>query len=152
MAAELTQQEIDYQIDAAIARSAEDLSEPKANEVTYDKQSRRIIIHFNNDCTFECPIYLLQGVCDLEDDAVAKVKLTPAGWGVTWLDADIDFGVNELVRGIFGTKSWMKKIAARNGRSKSEQKLDASEISGAKRSRLKTAISGAKKGRSKKVS
>jgi len=122
MAAELTQQEIDYQIDAAIARSSEeDLSEPQANEVIYDKQSRKIIIHFDNDCTFECPVYLLQGVCDLKDDEIAKVKLTPAGWGVTWLDADLDFGVNELVRGIFGTKSWMKKFAAKNGRFKSEK-------------------------------
>jgi hypothetical protein len=52
MAAELTQQEIDYQIDTAIARSAEDdLSEPKANDVTHNKQSRRIIIHFDNDST-----------------------------------------------------------------------------------------------------
>ncbi len=138
MAAELTQQEIDRQIDAAIARSAElNLSEPKADEVLYNKQSRKIIIHFDNDCTFECPVSLLQGVCELTDDQIAKVELTPAGWGLTWSDTDLDFGVNELVRGIFGTKAWMKKIAAKGGRSKSEKKQAASKINGAKGGRPK---------------
>lgn len=133
MAAELTQQEIDNQIDAAIARSTEhSLSEPKAREVLYNKQSRKIIIHFDNDCTFECPVSLLQGICDLTDDEITKVKLTPAGWGITWEEADLDFGVNELVQGVFGTKAWMKEIAAKGGRSRSEKKQAASRINGAK--------------------
>lgn len=113
MTAELTQPEIERQIDGAIAREPENLSEQKAREVLYDKRSRKIVIHFDNDCTFECPVSLLQGVCDLTDDEIAKVKLTPAGWGVTWSSADLDFGVNELVRGIFGTKAWMKAIASK---------------------------------------
>lgn len=112
MTTPITQPEIDKQIDAAIARSAEQISEPKACEVIYNKQSRKIIIHFDNDCTFECPVSLLQGVCDLTDDEIAQVELTPAGWGITWSSADLDFGVNELVQGVFGTKAWMKEIAA----------------------------------------
>ena len=122
MAAELTQQEIDNQIDAAIARSAEQISEPKACGVFYNIQSRKIVIHFDNDCTFECPVSLLQGVCDLTDDEIAKFELTSAGWGITWSDADLDFGVNELVQGVFGTKAWMKEIAAKGVRSRSEKK------------------------------
>jgi Protein of unknown function (DUF2442) len=138
MAAELTQQEIDNQIDAAIARSTEqNLSEPKACEVLYDKKLRKIIIHFDNGCKFECPVSLLQGVCNLTDDEIAKVKLTPAGWGVTWSDAELDFGVNELVQGIFGTKAWMKEIAAKGGRSKSGKKQAASRINGKKGGRPK---------------
>lgn len=108
------------------------MSEPKASEVLYDKQSKKIIIHFDNNCTFECPVVLLQGVRDLTDEEIAKVELTPAGWGITWIDADLDFGINELVRGIFGTKAWMKEIAAKGGCSKSEKKQAASRINGAK--------------------
>ena len=115
MAAELTQTEIDNQIDAAIARSSEQISEPKACEVIYNRESRKIVIHFDNDCTFECPVSLLQGVSNLTDDEIAKVELTPAGWGITWSNADLDFGVNELVQGVFGTKAWMKEIAAKGG-------------------------------------
>ena len=103
-------QKIDQQIDAANAHSAEDsLSSPSATEVIYNKQSRKIVIHFDNDCTFECPVSLLQGVSNLADDEIAKVELTPAGWGITWSEADLDFGVNELVQGVFGTKAWMKE-------------------------------------------
>lgn len=132
MAAELTQQEIDNQINAAIALSAEHKSEPIAREVFYNKESKRIVIHFDNDCKFECPVSLLQGVCLLTDDEIAKVQLTPAGWGISWANADLDFGVNELVQGIFGTKTWMKEVAAKGGRSKSEKKQAASRINGAK--------------------
>ena len=129
MAAELTQQEIDNQIEAAIARESEQIYKPKACEVFYDIQSRKIVIRFDNDCRFECPVSLLQGVCDLADDEIAKVELTPAGWGITWSDANLDFGVNELVQGVFGTKAWMKEIA---GRSRLENKQAASRINGAK--------------------
>ena len=134
MAAELTQREIDNQIDAAIAREPEQIFEPKACEVFYNIQSRKIVIHFDNECTFECPVSLLQGVCDLTEDEIAKVELTPAGWGITWSDANLDFGVNELVQGVFGTKAWMKEIA---GRSRSENKQAASRINGAKGSRTR---------------
>ena len=140
MAAELTQTEIDNQIDAAIARSTEQISEPSACEVLYNRQSRKIIIHFDNDCTFECPVSKLQGVCDLTDDEIAKVELTPAGWGITWSNADLDFGVNELVQGVFGTKAWMKEIAAKGGRSRSEKKQAASRINGAKGGRPRKAV------------
>ena len=44
MAAELTQQEIDNQIDAAIACETEQRFEPKACEVVYDIQSRKLVI------------------------------------------------------------------------------------------------------------
>ena len=84
MASELTQQEIDNQIDAAIAFSAEHKSDPIAREVFYNKESRRIVIHFDNGCVFECPVFLLQGVCLLTDEEIAKVQLTPAGWGISW--------------------------------------------------------------------
>ena len=137
MAAELTQTEIDNQIDAAIARSSEQISEPKACEVIYNRESRKIVIHFDNDCTFECPVSLLQGVSDLTDDEIGEVELTPAGWGITWSNADLDFGVNELVQGVFGTKAWMKEIAAKGGRSRSEKKQAASRINGAKGGRPK---------------
>jgi len=116
MTAELTQPEIERQIDGAIAREPENSSEQKARKVLYDTRSRIIIIHFDNDCTFECPVSLLQGVCDLTDDEIAQVELTPAGWGITWSSADLDFGINELVQGVFGTKAWMKEVASKGDR------------------------------------
>jgi hypothetical protein len=51
---------------------------------------------------------------------------------LTWENADIDLGVNELVQGIFGTKAWMKKIATKGGCSKSAKKQAASRINGTK--------------------
>jgi len=138
MAAQLTQQEIDNQIEAAIARQIElEKTQLKACGVSYDREKRKLFIQFDNGCEFSCPILLLQGVGELSDDEISKVKLTPAGWGLTWEDADIDLGVNELVQGIFGTKAWMKKIAAKGGRSKSEKKKAASRENGKKGGRPK---------------
>jgi hypothetical protein len=42
---------------------------------------------------------------NLTDDEIAQVELTPAGWGIKWSDDDLDFWVNELVQGVFGTKT-----------------------------------------------
>lgn len=131
MAAQLTQQEIDNQIEAAIALSAEK-TQPSASGVSYDAEKRKLVIQFDNGCEFSCPVLLLQGVCDLSDSEIAKVKLTPAGWGLTWEEADIDLGVNEIVNGVFGTKAWMREIAAKGGRSKSEKKRAASRENGKK--------------------
>ena len=133
MTAKLTQQEIDNQIEAAIVRQTnKKATEPQACNVLYESTSRKIVIEFDNGCKFECPISLLQGVCDLSDNEIAQVKLTPAGWGLTWENAEIDLGVNELLQGIFGTKAWMKKIAAKGGCSKSAKKQAASRINGTK--------------------
>lgn len=133
MAAQLTQQEIDNQIEAAIAKQLEvENTQLKASVVSYNRKTKKLIIQFENGCEFSCPVLLLQGVSELSDDEISQVKLTPVGWGVTWEDADIDLGVNELVQGIFGTKAWMKKIAAKGGRSKSEKKKAASRENGKK--------------------
>jgi hypothetical protein len=138
MAAQLTQREINNQIEAAIARQIEvEKTQLKACSVFYDRKKRKLFIQFDNGCEFSCPILLLQGVGELSDDEISKVKLTSAGWGLTWEDADIDLGVNELVQGVFGTKAWMRKIAAKGGRSKSEKKKAASIENGKKGGRPK---------------
>lgn len=119
MTTELTQQAIDNQIKAALTKQTEqEKTEPKACRVWYKPSERKIAIEFENGCQFECPISLLQGVSELPDDEIAKVKLTPAGWGINWEEADLDFDVSGLINGIFGTKAWMKKIAAKEGRQK----------------------------------
>jgi hypothetical protein len=138
MVVQLTQQEIDSQIESVIARQIEvNKIQPKACGVFYGQKERKLIIQFDNGCEFSCPVLLLQGVCELSDDEISKVKLTPAGWGLTWEDADIDLGVNELMQGVFGTKAWMKKNAAKGGRSKSEKKKAASRENGKKGGRPK---------------
>ena len=131
MTAQLTQQEIDSQIEVALANQAKK-TQPSALAVSYDRETKKLIIQFDNGCEFSCPILLLQGVCELSDDEIAQVKLTPAGWGLTWEKADIDLGVNEIVNGIFGTQAWMKEIAAKGGRSKSAKKQAASRENGKK--------------------
>lgn len=65
--------EIENQIDAAIASSSEQISEPKACEVIYNRESRKIVIRFDNDCTFECPVSLLQGISNLTDNEIEKI-------------------------------------------------------------------------------
>ena len=73
----------------------------------------------------------------MTDDEIAKFELTPAGWGITWSDAELDFGVNELVQGVFGTKAWMKEIAAKGVRSRSEKKTSCFENQWSKRRQTK---------------
>lgn len=114
MTTELTQQAINNQIQAVLTRQTEqEKTESKACRVWYKSTEQKIAIEFDNGCQFECPISLLQGVGDLPDDEIAKVQLTLAGWGISWEEADLDFDVSGLINGVFGTKAWMKEIAAK---------------------------------------
>lgn len=122
---QLNNAEIDRQIETAVAKQKQSENEPIAKAVWYDKDKKVIVIRFNNGCQFSCPTYLLQGLEQLPEDEIAKVKLTPAGWGLTWENADIDLGVKELIGGIFGTRAWMKEIGSKIERYKLSKKQAA---------------------------
>ncbi|VEP18154.1 conserved hypothetical protein [Hyella patelloides LEGE 07179] len=131
--AELTQQQIEQQINTAIKNQEQiNKTEPRAEKVLFDRDTKTLAIYFINGSIFSCPIDLIEGVSELENEIIAEVKLTPNQKGLRWETADIDLSIQGLLLGIFGTKSWMKEIASKGGKSKSERKQTASRENGKK--------------------
>ena len=129
--AQLTDQQIEAQIDAAIARKAEiDATELRAKEVLFD--DGRITLHFDNGATFSFLTDSVESISALSSETLATVELTPSGKGLRWDEPDIDLSIQGLLLGIFGSNVWMKQIATKGGSSTSERKKAASRANGQK--------------------
>jgi hypothetical protein len=124
--AELTNAEID----AALARGKiARATEPRAAKVRYDGKLDRIVIELTNGCAFAFPPRLAQGLEKATDDQLAAVEILGHGYGLHWPSLDVDISVQGLLAGIFGTRSYMARLA---GQAKSPAKTAASRANGAK--------------------
>lgn len=92
--------------------------EPQARSAHYDRNSNRIIIDLKNGATFIVPCELVQGLADASPQDIAEVELGPRGASLHWEKLDVDFSLEGLMTGRFGTKSWMSR-KQRSGRATS---------------------------------
>jgi hypothetical protein len=124
--AELTNSEID----AALARGKiARATEPRAAKARYDRKLGRIVVNLTNGCVFAFPPRLAQGLEKATDDQLAEVEILGHGYGLHWESLDVDLSIPGLLAGIFGTRSYMARLA---GRAKSLAKAAASRANGAK--------------------
>lgn len=136
---ELTQQQIDAQIDRAIVNAKSiDKKEPRAEKVFYDNRSNSLIIHFINGAIFSIPINAIEELADLDPAILAEVTLTPGCKGLRWDTKDIDLSIQGLLLGIFGSKKWMAELGRKGGKAKSDRKATAVRENGKKGGRPKT--------------
>lgn len=122
--------DIDDDIFAAAEKRGKALAqEPRAASARFDAATRRVIVELTNGCTFAFPVALVQGLSDADDLELADVELLGNGFGLHWETLDVDYSVQGLLAGIFGTASWM---ARRAGRTTSPAKAEAARANGAK--------------------
>lgn len=97
---QLTEQQIEAQIDRAIANQVKiDAVEPRANKVLFN--NGRISLHFDNGAIFSFLPESVTAISKLPPDILATVKLTPSGKGLRWAKPDIDLSIQGLLLGIF---------------------------------------------------
>lgn len=127
----------DARIDAALARGArKQASEPRASSVRYDRRKARVVVELTNGATFAFPPRLVQGLEDASPSEIAEVEILGSGYGLHWETRDIDVTVPGLLAGIFGTASYMARLA---GKATSPAKAAASRTNGAKGGRPRKA-------------
>jgi hypothetical protein len=125
-----------------IARAKEagkkaEATEPRAESVLYDPDNDLIVIQLKNGAIFSFPPRLAQGLECATPEQLADVWFPPSGSSVHWESLDVDFGIPELVAGIFGTKSWMAELGRKGGRIISSAKSAAAQKNGKKGGRPK---------------
>ena len=129
--AQLTDQQIEAQIDRAIANQAKiDAVEPRANKVLFD--DGRIVLQFNNNAVFSFLPESVEEIAPLQPEILATVELTPSGKGLRWEQPDIDLSIQGLLLAFLGSNIWAKEMGAKGGKSKSDKKKAASRANGKK--------------------
>src|SRR4028118_480048 len=120
---ELTEENLREQITKAKqAWKNAEATEPRAESVQYNQSEDLIVIKLKNGAIFCFPPKLAQGLEGASPEQLADVWLPPSGSSVHWESLDVDFGIPELVTGIFGTKSWMAELGRKGGQAISSSK------------------------------
>jgi hypothetical protein len=77
------------------------------------------IVEFSNGAKFIFPSDHGQGLQDATDEQLSKIEIFPSGTWLRWPELDVDLSIPHLMKGIFGTKLWMKELTTKGGRSAS---------------------------------
>lgn len=127
----LTDDEILAQIAAARERAAVE-DEPRAEHAYYDAATGRVMVELKGGTVFGFPAEYAQGLRGASAEDLAKVEVTPGGVGLHWEKLDADLLVGSVVRGIFGTRHWMRELGRRGGRARTLAKARAARRNGQK--------------------
>lgn len=119
-------------IDKEVARAsrsaksaAHDEREPKAKAARYDRKTGRIVIELDNDCVFAFPAANVQGLEEATAAELAKIELLGGGYGLHWPRANASLRVEGALAGVFGSRKWMLRLAAREAGSRTSPKKAA---------------------------
>lgn len=141
---ELTEENLKEEIAKAKAAGKQaDATKPQAEAVHYDRDNDLIVIQLKNGAIFSFPPKLAQGLEAATPEQLADVWIPPSGSSVHWESLDADFGIPELLAGIFGTKSWMAELGRKGGQSTSNAKSTAARENGKKGGRPKKNLDSA---------
>ena len=86
---------------------------PRAQRVRYERRSRRIVVDLVNGAAFSFPPELAQGLAGASAADLAQVEISPSGLGLHWSALNADFSLPQLMKGVFGTSSWMTQLTRR---------------------------------------
>jgi hypothetical protein len=124
----------DTEIDRAIERARNRQSEPRVTEAEYRSGPGLdlLILKLSDGHRHLIPREDLQGLQSATKEQIARVEILGNGTGLHWPALNLDHYVPNLLRRIYGTKSWMAKIGRSGGSVKSAAKKRAARANGLK--------------------
>lgn len=112
---------------------------PKAASARFDARSARMVFEMQNGVTLFVPVGLIQGLNSGDSKTLADFELVSDGSQIHWHGLDVQFYIEDLLKGVFGTPSWMStleyhmaEIGRKGGSSNSPSKAAASRENGKK--------------------
>jgi hypothetical protein len=103
----------------------------KAVRARYDRRVSRIVVGLENGLELAFPPRLAEGLEHATPVELAVIEISPLGDGLHWPLLDADLYVPALLRGVFGSKSWMARhLGAAGGRTRSDAKTAAARANG----------------------
>ena len=86
------------------------LNEPRAISVKYNKKTGRVIIDLITGVSFMFPASMAEELVDVSKSDLSDVSVLADGFAIYWKKIDVALSVPDLLKGIFGSKGWMKKL------------------------------------------
>ena len=91
-----------------------------------------IILKFSDGHRLLIPREDLQGLRGAAEQQIAKMQILGNGTGIRWPMLDLDHYVPNLLRQVYGTRTWMAELGRIGGAVRSVAKLRASRSNGLK--------------------
>ncbi len=85
-------------------------TEPRAVSVKYNKKTGRVIVDLITGVSFMFPASMAEELYNVSKSELSNVKVLADGFAIYWEKLDVALSVPDLLQGIFGSESWMKKI------------------------------------------
>jgi len=105
--------DIEEQIDHALATAADFYDYEVAVSAEYDRSHQLLILKLKSGQRLAIPQEDLQDLADAAPDKVSEVELEMLGSSLHWKELNVDFLVDGLRRGLYGSERWMKQLEQR---------------------------------------
>ena len=116
---------------------------PKAISARYDRRLDRVIVHLNTNLDIAFSPRDAQGLEHATPSELAKIEITPSGFGIHFPKLDADLYLPALLEGFLGSRKWMaKRMGTIGGQSRSAAKALASRSNGKLGGRPKKVAAG----------
>ena len=127
------------EIEAANKRAAARLANtPTAVRARYDRRSGRVVIDLSTGLSITFKPHAAQGLEEAKPEQLAKIEISPSGFGIYFPDLDADLYLPGLLEGSLGSQRWMaSQLGKTGGRSTSAAKTAASRRNGKRGGRPK---------------
>jgi Protein of unknown function (DUF2442) len=104
---------------------------PHAVSARFDKRNGRIVIELSTGLEVSFSPRDAQGLENATPEQLAKIEISPSGFGIHFPKIDADLYLPALLMGFLGSRNWMAaRLGALGGRSKSATKVAAARKNG----------------------
>jgi len=102
--------EVQAMIDEALKNARDPYDHEVAVSAEYDAVRELLIVKLKTGERLAIPRENLQGIATAAPALVAKVELEMLGMSLHWEELDMDFLVDSLRQGIYGSERWMREL------------------------------------------
>ncbi len=90
----------------------------------------RVHVELNNGCAFVFPAKSAEELVGASSESLKVIEVQGRGIGLHWPLLDADLYVPSLLKGVMGTRQWMRELGKAGGSVSSERKAITSKANG----------------------
>lgn len=130
-------------LDAESRLQSEGGTHPRAVSARFVRHRARVVIALDNGLELAFPPRMAEGLENATAAELANIEISASGDGLHWPALDADLYIPSLLRGVFGSRSWMaRQLGAAGGKANTRAKAAAARENGRKGGRPRKVVGG----------